>query len=70
MFYVQNMLIYIYEFWGGTGGTYMVHHTFFVYYSKNGRSKRAWHILKGIVLDEISRFFVLSIVIDSDRGHC
>ena len=33
MFYVQNMSIYIWIL-GGTRGTYMVHHTFFVYYFK------------------------------------
>ena len=36
----------IYEFSGIWGGTYMVHHAFFIYYSKNGKSIRAWPILK------------------------
>ena len=38
--YVQNISIYMFR--GGTWGTYMVHRTFFDYYSKNGKSTRTF----------------------------
>ena len=39
--FVQNIWIS-----GDTGGMYMVHRTFFVYYSKNWKHTRAWPIIK------------------------
>ena len=44
IFYGKSISIYIN--FGVAGGTYMVHLTFFVYYSKNEKTTRAWPILK------------------------
>ena len=62
MFYVQNISIYMNLGWG-MGVMYIFHRTFFVYYSKNRKSTRAWPILKSNSISFRFTFFFLGWII-------